>query len=56
MALASLAAFYGWYVLMSGKLLGGPYLALLTVPAVVFQAAWFQEPRTVGTGQSPSGG
>jgi hypothetical protein len=55
MALASLAAFYGWCLLMSGKLPGGPYFALLTLPAVLFLAAWFQGRRTAGMGQFPSG-
>jgi len=38
-SVASLAAFYGWMGLQSGRVPGGPYFLLLSAPALLFLVA-----------------
>lgn len=39
LALAGLALFYGWMLLLRGSFPGGPFFALLTAPALLFLLA-----------------
>jgi hypothetical protein len=39
-ALLSLAAFYAWMFVQSGRVPGGPYFAIFAAPGALFLAAW----------------
>ena len=39
-AALSLAAFYGYYALLAGRLPGGPWFLIFTAPAALFFASW----------------
>ncbi len=44
-AVLSLLAFYGWGLIVSGRLPGGPFFLLLTAPAFLYLLVWQQTRR-----------
>jgi hypothetical protein len=51
-AAGSLAAFYGYYVLLAGRAPGGPWFLIFTAPAALSFASWLAHRRRSKTGPS----
>jgi hypothetical protein len=54
-AAVSVAAFYAHYVLLSGRLPGGPWFLVFTAPAALFFASWLAHRRRRDAGAAFGG-